>query len=551
MKITVNGITKEFTVGNTYRDAAKAFQKPGEPDILLFRFEGHIQELSKFLPDRDITLEPVTICDKEGLTAYQHSAVFLMLKACYEEFSQEEKKRVVVDFSIDNGFYCFIDGIDTFTGEMAERIEKRMTALSQAALPFKKTSMRVEDARELFRQQGMFSKDKLFRYRRSSRVNVYMLDGYYDYFYGTMLDNTEQIRLFRVDPFASGFVLVLPDSKSPLAIRKMEALPKLFDMLSESSDWSRRMELGTVGELNDMITKRGGDEMILMMEAVFEKTIGSIAARIHNEKKRVVLIAGPSSSGKTSFSRRLSIQLRALGYQTHAISVDNYFVDRNETPRNEKGEYDFEALECVDLKLFNSQMAALLKGETIEMPRFNFLSGKKEYRGDHLKLGDRDILVIEGIHCLNDRMSEGFPADDKFRIYVSALTPINIDDHNRVPTTDCRLIRRIVRDNRTRGNSAKDTIAMWGNVRKGEEKNIFPTQESGDIMVNTSMLYEIPVLKVFAEPLLFQIREDEPEYPEATRLLKFLDYFLPLSPESIPKNSLIREFIGGSCLDVG
>ena len=300
-----------------------------------------------------------------------------------------------------------------------------------------------------------------------------------------------------------------------------------------------------------MVVDGHSDDLILMQEALFEKTIGNIAMDIEEKKKKVVMIAGPSSSGKTTFSRRLSIQLRALGLNPHPISVDNYFRDRELAPLDENGKKDFESIKCVDVELFNSDMLKLLEGETIQLPRYNFFTGKREYKGDFCRLKANDVLVIEGIHCLNDEMSYALSEDTKYRIYISALTQVNVDSHNRIPTTDGRLLRRIVRDNRTRGYKAKDTIAMWENVRRGENNNIFPFQESADVMVNSSMIYELPVLKIFAAPLLFQIKPTDPEYQEAKRLLKFLDYILPISPELIPQNSIIREFIGGSCLDVG
>ena len=307
----------------------------------------------------------------------------------------------------------------------------------------------------------------------------------------------------------------------------------------------------TVGELNEQITGQGANQLILIAEALQESRISQIAEQIVKAgNKKFIMIAGPSSSGKTTFSHRLSIQLAAHGLKPHPIGVDNYFVNREDTPLDSNGNYNFECLEAIDVKKFNEDMLRLLSGERVELPQFNFKTGQREYRGDFLQLGAEDVLVIEGIHCLNDKLSHSLPVESKFKIYISALTQLNIDEHNRIPTTDGRLIRRIVRDARTRGASAKATIAMWNSVRKGEEENIFPYQESADVMFNSALIYELAVLKLYAEPLLFSIRQGEPEYNEAKRLLKFLDYFVGVPSESIPHNSILREFVGGGCFDV-
>ena len=347
-------------------------------------------------------------------------------------------------------------------------------------------------------------------------------------------------------------VLMLPDSREPERVPEFqEDRRKLFRVMEESDEWGKMLRVGCVGELNDQITKGNCRDLVLIQEALQEKKIGEIAAAVAGmPDKKFVMIAGPSSSGKTTFARRLSIQLMAQGMTPHPVSVDDYFVDREHTPRDENGNYNFEALECIDLQKFNDDMTALLEGRTVELPRFNFKTGKREYKGDFITMGPHDILVIEGIHCLNDRMSERLPAANKFKIYISALTQLNVDEHNRIPTTDGRLLRRIVRDARTRGNSAQETIRMWPSVRRGEEENIFPYQEDADVMFNSSLVYELAVLKQYAEPLLFSVPRDSEEYLEAKRLLKFLDYFLGVDSSGVPVNSLIREFIGGSCFNV-
>lgn len=404
---------------------------------------------------------------------------------------------------------------------------------------------------ELFASKGMKDKAKLFRYRMSSAVNVYEIDGYYDYYYGYMLPNAGYVKWFDVIPYAQGFMLLLPRKSNPTVVEPFSERKKLFETMETAQDWGRKVGIETVGDLNDEICNGSMSELILIQEAEQERKIGEIAKDIVSRGHvRFVMIAGPSSSGKTSFSHRLSIQLRTLGKVPHPIALDDYFVDRELTPRDEKGDYNFECLGAIDVKQFNEDMTRLLAGERVELPSFNFKTGKREYRGNFRQLKENDILVIEGIHGLNEKMSYALPEESKYKIYISALTTLNIDGHNRIPTTDGRLLRRMVRDARTRGASAQRTIQMWPSVRRGEEENIFPFQEGADAMFNSALIYELAVLKPFAEPLLFQIPKEAPEYHEAKRLLKFLDYFLSVPSESLPNNSLCREFVGGSCFQV-
>ena len=397
----------------------------------------------------------------------------------------------------------------------------------------------------------MYDKEKLFRFRRVSKVNIYNIGYYEDYFYGYMADHAGYVKYFDLKLYDEGFVLELPTRKNPSVISPFRPEEKIFQVQKESQEWAEKMDISYVGDLNDHITKEGISNILLVQEALQEAKISDIAQRIVLEgNKKFIMIAGPSSSGKTSFSHRLSIQLLAHGMKPHPIGVDNYFKNREETPLDEYGEKNYECLEAIDVEQFNKDMLALLRGERIELPVFNFKTGHREYKGDFLQLGPEDVLVIEGIHGLNDKLSYALPAESKFKIYISALTQLNIDEHNRIPTTDGRLLRRIVRDARTRGTSAKDTIARWPSVRRGEEANIFPYQEQADVMFNSALVYELACLKVYAEPLLFGIDKSEPEYLEAKRLLKFLDYFISVPSEDIPHNSLLREFVGGSCFDV-
>ena len=397
----------------------------------------------------------------------------------------------------------------------------------------------------------MMDKKKLFEYRRVSKVNIYTLDGFEDYYYGYMPASTGVLQYFSLEPYENGFMLNLPNSKTPDQTTLHKPSPKLFATLQEAKSWGKMVDVDTVGALNDVISHGGAPELILVQEALQEKKIAQIAEQIAgNPQKKFVLIAGPSSSGKTTFSRRLSIQLRVSGLVPHPISVDDYFKNRVDTPLDAEGKPNYECLEALDVELFNHDLKKLLAGERIELPTFNFKTGKREYNGHYMQLGEQDILVIEGIHCLNDALTHDLPKENKFKIYISALTQLNIDEHNRIASTDGRLIRRMVRDARTRGTSAKQTIAMWQSVRRGEENNIFPYQEDADVMFNSALLYELAVLKAYAEPILFGIEKDCAEYQEAKRLLKFLDYFVGIGSEYVPQNSILREFIGGGCFDL-
>jgi len=347
-------------------------------------------------------------------------------------------------------------------------------------------------------------------------------------------------------------ILQTPSTKSPKKIGEYKPMMKLFNTLQESNKWAKTMNVETIGALNDIIAKGGINDLILVQEALQEKKIAEIAEQVANSPdKKFVMIAGPSSSGKTTFSHRVAIQLMTHGLKPHTIAVDNYFVNRDDTPLDEDGNYNYECLEAIDVEQFNADMLALLNGERVEIPTYNFKQGKREYKGDYKQLGKDDILVIEGIHCLNDKLSYSLPRESKFKIYISALTQINVDEHNRIATSDGRLIRRIVRDMRTRGTKVQGTISMWPSVRRGENENIFPYQEEADVMFNSALIYELAILKQFVEPALFGMDRECPEYIEAKKILKFLDYFIGVSSEEVPKNSILREFIGGSCFKVG
>ena len=548
--VMIDGERRQYEEGTTYETIVREYQEKYNNRIALVTVNGKIRELFKKVK-KDCEVSFFTISDAVGHKSYVRTAIMLMIRAMQDVVEEGGLEKVKVEFAIGSGYYCSVKGKVRLDQEFIDRLNGRMRELVEADLPYVKKSYPLNDAVEIFRSQNMKEKEKLFRYRRSSYVNVYCLDGYYDYYYGYMLPSTGYVKYFQVFAYEDGLMLLLPDPKSPEKLPSMEPRKKLFQTLKQSDDWGNMVNVGTVGDLNDQICKGNINDLILVQEALQERRIGEIAREIVERKGgKFVMIAGPSSSGKTTFSHRLSIQLRTYGLSPHPIALDNYFVNREDTPRDENGDYNFECLEAIDVKQFNKDMLDLLSGKTVELPSFNFKTGKREYKGDYKTLGPEDVLVIEGIHGLNDAMSYALPNESKYKIYISALTSINIDDHNRIPTTDGRLLRRMVRDARTRGTSAKRTIEMWASVRKGEEEYIFPFQESADAMFNSVLIYELAVLKQYAEPLLFGIGKGEPEYYEAKRLLKFLEYFIGVSSDNLPKNSICREFVGGSCFNV-
>lgn len=530
---------------DTLEAVADRFKDYYEDDIILGIVNGRLRELNKKIKS-DCELSFVTTADRDGRRTYRRSVVLLLQRAIYDVYGSMIQLHVM--HSLGEGYYCQLE--KSVTEHDIDMIVCSMHSFVEKDLPITKHSAKTQYAEQLFKEKGLHDKERLLHYRRSSRVNLYELDGVVDYFYGFMAPSTGMLKYFDIVPYESGFVLLFPGANSR-SVEPLVTSNKLFHTLDDSREWSKMLGIGTIGSLNDAIAAGRGQEIMLLQEALMEQKIGNLAAQIaSDDKKKFVMIAGPSSSGKTSFANRLSIQLIAKGRKPHPLSLDDYYVDREFCPKNPDGSFDFECLESIDIKLFNEDMNRLLKGEAVDMPSFNFKTGKREYRGRKLTLGADDILVIEGIHGLNDRLSQLIPPEHKFKIYISALTQLNIDEHNPLSTTDERLIRRIVRDARTRGTNAMETIAMWPSVRKGERENIFPFQEQADVMFNSALVYELAVLKVYAEPLLFGIERDCPEYLEAKRLLKLLDYFLPMPADGIPNNSLLREFVGGSCFNV-
>ncbi len=490
----------------------------------------------------------VKIMKQNVYRTYIRTAIMLLCKAVADVTDLETSWSCTVDYTIGDAYFIRTRKDVSFDTTILEKIKQRMLELVEAKAAIVSKAFSLEEARAMFSDMLMEEKAKLFRYRRSDGINLNCLEGYYDYFYGPCFPDVSIVDTFDILEAKGGFFYLLPAKDTIHELPNYEQLPLLIQTLEASHEWYEKLGITTIGDLNDRIC--GGDiqDMILVQESHQEGEISDIAKEISSrEHVKFVMIAGPSSSGKTTFSHRLSIHLKTLGKKPHPIALDNYFVNRTNTPLDKDGNPDFECLESVDVKKFNEDMTELLAGKEVDMPQYNFKTGKREYVGNKLKLDKDDILVIEGIHGLNDKLSYSLPNESKFKIYISALTSLNIDEHNRIPSTDNRLLRRIVRDARTRGQTAANTIDMWQSVRRGEEKYIFPFQEKADVMFNSVLIYELAVMKQYAEPLLFQIKEDEPAYEEAKRLLKFLDYFLGVSSEAVPLNSICREFVGGSC----
>ena len=543
--IQVDGRTVEFEKGISYEQLLRRSFPDLVDKVLLVKANNRLRELHRTVKD-GAKVTWITLNDPNGTRALQRSVCMLM-NCALRKITDNQELQIHVQFAISDALYCTLGPGRKVTQEFLDQLRDQMKQLVERDLHFTKKTVSTQSAIRFFRDQKMEDKERLFHYRLNSHTNVYELDGFTDYNYGYMVSRTGLLKNWEIELYDEGFVLRLPEKPGqPFAPGR-----KLFQTQKKSEEWAQTICINNVAQLNDLIVRGGMRDLILTQEAYHDMQIAAIASQIAADRNRkIILIAGPSSSGKTTFSHRLSAQLSIYGFRPRPIEMDNYFVDRENTPRDENGDYNFECLEAIDVSQFNHDMLALLAGETVQMPTFNFKTGKREYKGNTLKMTDRDILVIEGIHGLNEQLAGALPSKSKFRIYISALTQLNIDNHNRIPTTDGRLIRRIVRDARTRGTKAEDTIAMWPSVRRGEQENIFPFQESADVMFNSALLYELAVLKIYAQPLLYGIESSSPQYAEAQRLLKFLAYFVPAAPEGIPIDSLIREFIGGSCFGV-
>ena len=549
IRVLVNGEPATCEAGTTlYQLSVQYAEKNDSRPAIVAKVDGVVKELS-YPVSEECGIRFCTYEDMEGKKAYVRGIKMILLKAFYKEVPKDKFEKITVETSLDTGYYCTFSGGVDVTEELLGRVAARMSKYVKEDVLFEKKSMSVDKAIRIFTEKKMYDKSNLLKYRRSSKVNIYKLGKVLDYFYGPMPYSTGILQLFRLEKFDRGFVFVVPRSGNPDVLPDFVPSMKLHRTLSETTKWGARLGVENVGQLNDVIVNGGMRDLMLVQEALHEKRIGDIAEQIAaSGKTKVVTIAGPSSSGKTTFSYRLSAQLKTLGLRPHPVGLDDYFVNRVDTPKAEDGSYNYECIEAIDTKLFNHDLEKLLAGEEVQLPTYNFITGEREYNKKPIALEPDEVLVIEGIHGLNDKLTEKVPAKNKFKIYISALTTLNIDEHNRIPTSDGRLLRRIIRDARTRGHEAQTSIAMWKSVRHGESENIFPFQEKADAMFNSSLVYELAALKQYAEPLLFKVPRGSDEYAEAQRLLKFLDYFLGINPEEVPLNSIIREFIGGGIL---
>jgi len=538
-----NSTNYKVAKGSTLLEIAAQCQPGFKNQVLGALVNNTIRDLAyEVYKPKDI--EFFDISDTDGMRMYVRSLSFVLYKACSELYPNNP---LVISHSISKGLYCELEGIENIDVDVAFSIIERMRAIVDACLPFERTEIPTAQAVELYRTLGLTDKVKLFTDRDTPYSSVYFLDGQPDYFYGYLLPHTGYLKNFDLVKYYHGMLLVLPKRSNPIELEYYEEQDKLFDIFKEYKSWANILGIKSVGSLNETIKGKQVGELIKISEALHEKKVARIADEIVSRPHvRFVFIAGPSSSGKTTFSMRLGIQLKVLGKRPIEISLDNYFVNREETPRDEHGEYDFESIDAIDIKLFNQNLLDLLAGQEVEVPSFSFDTGKRFFSGRKFKANAETIFIIEGIHALNPKLSNKIALENKFRIYISALTQLAIDKHNRIPSTDNRLIRRIVRDFQYRSYSATATLNRWASVRRGEEQNIFPFQEEADIMFNSALLYELGVLKTFAEPILRQVSPSDRVYAEAKRLLKFLGYFREIPMDEIPPTSILREFLKGS-----
>ena len=482
--------------------------------------------------------------DPNGLRTYQRGVSFMLVYAVKAILGK--KAQVTIAHSINKNYYCELPDLKSpITPRLLQEIEDHMYQTAAKGLPIEKITTPRETAIKIMEDLGFEDKVRLLKYRHNHTVSLYKLNWVHSYFFGEMPPSTALLDRFKLSICGNGFVLQFPDARGQL--KPLPENTRLKEVFTESKQWARIVKADTVAALNDQLCQNGSEKLIRVVEALHEKKIAGLADDIAANNKSIVLIAGPTSSGKTSLAHRLGVQLRVNGLIPHIISLDNYYLDRELCPKDEFGNYDFETIKAIDTDLINQHLQALLNGEAVEIPTFNFLTGKREYKGNVLKFESRDVIVMEGIHGLNEITSAGVDAKDKYKIFISALTQINIDDHNRIPTSDTRLLRRIVRDFRTRGATAANTISMWPSVQRGENKYIFPFQNAADAFYNSALVFEMGILKQYAEPVLFDITPDQPEYTEARRLIRFLASFLAVPSETLPHNSILREFVGGSC----
>jgi uridine kinase len=541
----INGECREYERNTTLLEMSKDVKACYSTPVIAAKVNNVIKDLQSVIVE-DGTVEFFDLKSDIGNKVYQRSLTFLMITAARELFSQGE---VTVEHSLSKGLYCELHlGRDLKTEDL-DALSKRMRAIVEENRPIVMKSLPIAEAIQLFTVSGQLVKVKHLQQLNRPRVRVYYCGTAYDYFYGTMAPYTGYLKVFEIRPYAAGFILRFPTPEQPETLPDFVEQRKLSDIFLEAEQWGSILRCGYVSTLNEYVEQNAVADIIRVAEALHEKKIAQIADFVaeHKDKVRLILVAGPSSSGKTTFAQRLNIQLRVNNVRPVPISLDDYFVNREDTPKDENGKFDFEAIEAIDLPLFNEHLCRILNGEAVELPFYNFMKGKREYRGHVIQVDADQPLIIEGIHGLNERLTSSVDREQKIKIYISALTQLSIDKHNRIPTTDTRLIRRIVRDSQFRSHDALRTLKMWPSVRQGEEKNIFPFQEEADMMFNSALIYELGVLKKYAEPLLAKVTPLDEEYPEAVRLLNFLAYFKSIDDLEVAPNSILREFIGNSC----
>ena len=538
-----NGKTLSVAIGSTLSDVYRASGMEMEFGSVSAKVNNKVEGMHyRVYHNKDV--EFLDLRSASGMRSYTRTLFFILCKAVHDLYPHSE---VVIDIPVSNGYYVDLDLGHAVTLEDVDGIRRRMQEIIDAHIPITRHEVPTEEAIKMFKEKGDEAKVKLLSSYGQLYTTYYQIDDYVDYYYGSLLTNTKKIYLFGVEKYFDGMLLRIPDLKNPGVLPEMTHQDKMFEIFKEHHRWQGIMGVRTVGDFNEVVEHGHATDLINISEALQEKKIARIADEIANRKSvKLVLLAGPSSSGKTTTCKRLSIQLMTNGIKPLQISLDDYFVDREHTPKDENGEYDYESIYALNLQLINQQFNALFRGEEVELPKYNFQTGRSEKSGKKLKMDESNVLVVEGIHALNPELTAQIPDNQKFRVYVSALTTILLDDHNYIPTTDNRLLRRIIRDYKYRGVNAQETIHRWPSVRKGENKWIFPYQENADAMFNSAMLFELAVIKQQAEPLLEQVPENCEEYSEAYRLSKFLRYIKPIPNRDIPPTSLLREFLGGS-----
>lgn len=547
VKILCENSGKEMyiTQGTSLEDLLLIANIKNEYGFIACYVNNKLKELS-FKIYNPASVRFIDITHYEGIRVYQRTLTFILEKAVKDLYGKSLK----VKHAVSKGFYCEIEGLNHLDHEQIEQIKLRMKELIDLNIPIVRETIPTSEAEQIYYKEGYHDKLALLHSRKRLYSTIYSLTDSIGYFYGALAISTGILKLFDLRSYYNGIYLATPKRSNPAELEPMVTQDKMFDIFEEYKAWVEVMGVSTVGEFNEKVIGGHASEMIKIAEAFHEKKLSHIADMIQKSKEQrgvmVVLISGPSSSGKTTFAKRLGIQLRIVGLNPELISLDDYFVDREKTPRDPDGDYDYEALEAIDIKTFNKHLKQLLAGESVDIPRYDFITGSRQWHEKPLQLGDRGILVIEGIHGLNPKLTAELEERFKFKVYISALTSISMDNMSRIPTTDNRLLRRIVRDYTARGSNALSTIKRWGSVRKGEDRHIFPYQENADVMFNSSMFYELSVLKRFAEPMLHEVPNTEPEFGEARRLLKFIDNFIPVNPDEIPPTSILREFVGGS-----